>query len=62
MALSPDGQWMVGIGPDNAFCIWDDATLTAECVDERLPIRGQTVIRTPDSTAVQRTRNACHVT
>jgi hypothetical protein len=37
-ALSPDGQWLAGVGPDQAPCFWDVETLTPQCADEELPI------------------------
>ncbi len=37
-ALSPDGQWLAGVGPDQAPCFWDVETLTPTCADVELPI------------------------
>jgi Tol biopolymer transport system component len=51
-ALSPDGQHLAGLGPDYTFCTWDVATLTPDCVEERLPIREETITWSPDGTAV----------
>lgn len=52
VTLSPDGQWLAGVGPDSTFCVWDIETLTPACDEQRLPIRGETVTWAPDSSAV----------
>lgn len=54
VALSPDGQWLAGPGPDRDFCIWDAATLEPRCAADRNPMAVQleTVTWAPDSSAV----------
>lgn len=55
-ALSPDGQWLVGIGPEGTPCFWDVETLTPSCAGEQLPImeavQYPSMVWSPDSTAV----------
>lgn len=31
VTLSPNGQWLAGIGPDDTFCVWEVATLDPTC-------------------------------
>lgn len=50
--LSPDGQWLAGVGPGEVFCVWDVESLTPTCAGEDLPIRLDTLVWSPDSTAV----------
>ena len=57
-ALSPDGRWLAGIGPDRTLCVWDVESMASECVDERLRIREETITWSPDSTAVAFSFNA----
>lgn len=51
-ALSPNGQNLAGVGPDDRFCIWDVATLESECAGEEMPIHPETITWSPDGTAV----------
>jgi hypothetical protein len=50
--LSPDGQWLAGVGPEDAISIWDVAALSPACAEERLHIRAETIAWAPDSSAV----------
>lgn len=54
MAISPDGKWVAGPGPDRDFCIWDVATLKPQCASDRkpMPVQLETVTWAPDSSAV----------
>ncbi len=57
IALSPDGQWLAGIGPgENEICAWDIDTLTPTCAeaDEVIStyIGGTTLQWSPDSSAI----------
>jgi hypothetical protein len=57
VALSPDGRWIAGIGPDGgSICAWRVATLQPTCAGEdlriqTLPLTG-TIAWSPDNTAV----------
>lgn len=52
VALSPDGHWMAGRGPDNGFCVWEVETLASRCATQQvLPYPGS-VRWAPDSSAV----------
>ncbi len=50
--LSPDGQWLAGVGSADTICIWDVSTLSPICADKRLHIREDTIAWAPDSSAV----------
>ncbi len=53
MTLSPDGQWIAGIGPEgDQFCIWNVETLIVDCDDQFQPIHAESITWSPDSTAV----------
>lgn len=56
LALSPDGQWLAGVGPDGTPCFWDIETLTPKCAAEELPILTNpsypAMAWAPDSSAV----------
>ena len=54
VAMSPDGKWLAGPGPERDFCIWDVATLEPRCAADRNPMAVQleTVTWAPDSSAV----------
>jgi hypothetical protein len=53
IALSPDGQWIAGTGPNDDVCVWDVATLEPTCDGERLGgVIPRSVTWAPDSTAV----------
>lgn len=52
MALSPNGRWLAGPGPDDDFCVWDVETLDPAC-DGQLPsIIPRSIAWAPDSMAV----------
>lgn len=51
-ALSPDGQWLAGLGPDREFCIWSTDDLTPTLVPFHEPIDPDSIAWSPDSTAV----------
>lgn len=57
VALSPDGRWIAGIGPDGgSICAWRVSSLNSICAGEdlriqTLPLTG-TVAWSPDSTAI----------
>jgi hypothetical protein len=56
VSISPDGQWLAGIGPDSStFCVWDVASLVPDCHDVGQPIAVgplTTMAWAPDSSAV----------
>lgn len=52
VALSPDGQWIAGLGLDGDFCIWQVENLEPACDGEELRIRPETIAWAPDSSAV----------
>lgn len=52
VAMTPDGQWLAGLGPQGTVCIWDVATLAPACVEEVLPVREETLTWAPDGSAV----------
>lgn len=53
VALSPDGQWIAGIGPDgNRLCVWSIESGDATCDEERQPIAADSIAWAPDSSAV----------
>lgn len=53
MALSPDGRWLAGPGPEEDFCVWDVETLDPTCDGRRIPlIIPRSIVWAPDSTAV----------
>jgi len=59
VALSPDGQWIAGIGPDlNRFCVWNVDTGEAACDVEQQPVLADSIAWAPDSTAVAYSLNA----
>ena len=59
VALSPDGQWIAGTGPDREFCIWDIETLNPICAEpgDYRP-HAEAIVWSPDSTAVAFTEDA----
>ncbi len=61
-SLSPDGEWLAGIGPENTLCLWDVESLTPQCDDTELQISRQiplpTMAWSPDSSAVAFDLNA----
>jgi hypothetical protein len=57
VALSPDGDWIAGIGPyGRSICAWDAATLEPTCAGEDLRIQASPIhgglAWSPDSSAV----------
>lgn len=57
VALSPDGNWIAGIGPDGgSICVWEVETLESSCAGENLRIQTQPLAGSmawaPDSSAV----------
>ena len=52
VVLSPDGEWIAGMGPGESICVWNVATLTPACAGEGLPIRAEAVTWAPDSSSV----------
>jgi hypothetical protein len=57
IALSPDGRWIAGLGPDEtSICAWDVATLEPTCVGHNLHVQAHPVSGglswAPDSSAV----------
>jgi hypothetical protein len=52
VTLSPDGQWIAGLGPDFELCVWEVATLAATCAEQEFPIEADSIRWAPDSTAV----------
>lgn len=52
VALSPDGRWVAGRGPEQEFCLWEVATLDATCEGQDLAIRPESIAWAPDSSAV----------
>lgn len=52
ISLSPDGQWIAGLGPDNEFCVWDIAELTPVCTPDRYPVDAGSIAWAPDSSAI----------
>ncbi|HEV2128996.1 MAG TPA: hypothetical protein VGR22_10295 [Thermomicrobiales bacterium] len=51
-AMAPDGAMLAGVSADNIFCVWETTTLLASCADEELPIRLESIVWSPDGTAV----------
>lgn len=54
LAISPDGKWLAGPGPDDDFCIWDVANLEPACASDRkrMAVQMETITWAPDSSAV----------
>jgi Tol biopolymer transport system component len=52
VALAPDGQWVAGLSSEREFCVWEIETLDATCDGGELPIRPETIVWAPDSSAV----------
>lgn len=57
VTLSPDGQWIAGIGAESQLCVWEVTTLAPVCDVESLPILNYSIIWAPDNTAVAFTLN-----
>lgn len=53
VALSPDGRWIAGTGPNDAgICVWEVESLSSTCVgDDVLPDR-LSLVWAPDSSAI----------
>jgi hypothetical protein len=59
VTMSPDGAWIAGIGPEFALCIWEVATMEPTCDKaERIPISTDSLVWSPDSTAIAFTEDA----
>lgn len=54
VTLSPDGQWIAGIGPDGELCVWDVANLEPTCATtgEEVQPNPESLAWSPDSSAV----------
>lgn len=53
VALSPDGRWIAGTGPEGVgVCVWDVASLTPTCVGDDLRPDPFSMIWAPDSSAI----------
>jgi Tol biopolymer transport system component len=52
VTMSPDGAQLAGVSGEGLFCVWVTETLVSTCVEERLPIREETITWSPDGTAV----------
>jgi WD40 repeat protein len=59
VTMSPNGAWIAGIGPEFALCIWQVATMEPTCDQaERIPISADSLVWSPDSTAIAFTEDA----
>jgi hypothetical protein len=58
VTLSPDGQWIAGIGPDQEFCVWAVADLAATCAVSEIRPMIESIAWAPDSSAVAFSDNA----
>lgn len=53
LALSPDGQWIAGVGPEGTgICIWDVASLDPTCGGDDLRVTLLYISWAPDSSAI----------
>jgi len=52
VSLSPDGNWIAGLGDDQQFCIWAVADLAATCEDTPFPPLTASFTWAPDSSAI----------
>lgn len=54
VAMSPDGKWLAGPGPEHRFIIWDVETITpiVATSDAPLMVHTETITWAPDSSAV----------
>lgn len=52
VSLSPDGNWLAGIGPDQEFCIWAVEDLAATCETTENPPLAASFAWAPDSSAI----------
>ncbi len=62
VVLSPDGQWIAGIGPDDTICAWAIDSLAPTCADpgEYKP-NMEALVWSPDSTAIAFTEDAARM-
>ncbi len=44
LVLSPDGEWIAGLGRDEDFCVWKVATFAPACGGDHLRIQIETII------------------
>jgi Tol biopolymer transport system component len=55
-SMSPDGEWIAGVGEGDTLCVWAIATMAQQCDDTELPIRTlvplPNISWAPDSSAV----------
>lgn len=59
VTMSPDGAWIAGIGPELSLCLWNVATMEPTCDQgEPIPILTESLVWSPDSTAVAFTEDA----
>jgi hypothetical protein len=58
VTLSPDGQWLAGIGPDQEFCVWAVDDLAATCEVSEIRPMIESIAWAPDSSAVAFSDNA----
>jgi hypothetical protein len=52
VSLSPDGRMLAGTGPDNTLCVWQVVNFEPDCDSAKLPILPDSIIWSPDSSAV----------
>jgi WD40 repeat protein len=58
VTLSPDGQWIAGLGDDSILCVWPVANGDAVCDPDHDQINAQSLTWAPDSSAVAYTQDA----
>lgn len=51
-SLSPDGQWLAGLGSGSQLCVWAVADLAPNCAAQGMVFQPDSVVWAPDSTAV----------
>lgn len=62
VALSPDGQWIAGTGPDWELCVWEIETLNPVCAEPGYyRPNAEAIVWSPDSTAVAFTEDAARL-
>lgn len=52
VSLSPDGRMLAGTGPNNTLCFWQVADFDPVCDSAKLPILPDSIVWSPDSSAV----------
>ncbi len=59
VTMSPDGAWIAGVNLDRQVCVWDVATMEPTCDQaDRIPVTTDSLVWSPDSTAVAFTEDA----